>query len=574
MKLVNPSYQRKLRYPLIISLTLAVLVIFAACDLAPASLPGSADRRIPPLTLLTNTESYDPVRYHAAHQIAAWWRELGFEVEVIPMEFNELTYAVRNFDPEEKDWDAFTMSWTGRVERADPDMFIYSIAHSSQAGIMGNNYCEYRNEAYDALAEAQRRVMNPDVRREVVYAAQEKLAKDVPYVTLFYRRVVQAYRQDRWENMTAMAGEGLYHEWLPFHARPIDRQPLDEEPMRLVIASNQEPSSLNPLTASTVWEWKLLRLMYDKLARVNQYFQPKPWAARDIRQVNDITIDVILREGMTFHDGQPVRPEDVVFTYNMMRERGVTYFAAFLDPIKEVVLLPDRTIRFRLKEPYAAFITMTLAQIPILPEHLWSEFLHEYEIAAPATPGASENVPVPLVGSGPLFFETWDHGKQITFRKDPHYFAADDVALDELVYSLYPDTESLMQALLSGEADMTGVNLEPDQLPVAEAFAEIQVIQVPDLGFHYLGFNCSRPPFDDPVMRQAAAMAMDLEHLVSQYLNGMGDVGGAGQPISTGNVFWKNPTVTQYPFDITKAREMLQEAGYTWDEQDRICWKE
>lgn len=545
-------------------LILATWLFLTSC--APPGVSGTASqgKPIPPLTLLTNTESYDPVRYHAAHQIADWWQRLGFEVEVVPMEFNDLTHAVRNFEPEEKRWDAFTMSWTGRVERADPDMFIYSIAHSSQAGIRGNNYYEYRDLIYDGLAEAQRRTMNPDVRREVVYAAQEKLAQDVPYVTLFYRRVVQAYRQDRWENMTAMAGEGIYHEWLPFHARPLDLETDEAVPLSLVIASNQEPSSLNPLTASTVWEWKLLRLMYDKLARVNQYFQPKPWAAREIRQVDDTTIDVVLREGMTFHDGSPVRPEDVVYTYHMMAEQGVTYFAAFLDPIGTVGLLRDGTIRFRLKEPYAAFITMTLAQIPILPEHLWQAYLDEND----------ENAPIPLVGSGPLIFQFWEKEDQVIFRKHPDYFAASDVAFDQLIYRLYPDTEGVLQALISGEADMTGVNLEPEQLPLAEASEELRVIQVPDLGFHYLGFNCSRPPFDDVIMRQAAAMAIDLECLVATYLCGMGDVGGAGQPISTGNVFWKNPDVPQYPFDTVKAREMLQEAGYTWDEQGRICWKE
>lgn len=549
-------------------LVLVTALAVTACSPADFSRADNPDSRIPELTLLTNTENYDPARYHAAHQVAEWWRELGLAVDVIPMEFNDLTHAVRNLEPEDKNWHAFTMSWTGRVERADPDMFIYSIAHSSQAGMRGNNYFEYRNTEYDALAEAQRRVTDPDVRRQIVFAAQEKLAQDVPYITLFYRRVVQAYRQDRWNTMTFMAGEGLYHEWLPFHAKPRREQP-EEEPVRLVIASNQEPSSMNPLTASTVWEWKLLRLMYDKLARVNQYFQPEPWAAREIRQVDDVTVEVVLREGMTFHDGRPVRPEDVLFTYALMQHYQISYFNAFTEPISEISLKGDGTIVFRLKEPFSAFVTMTLAQIPILPEHLWEEILPELEEGA-----ATDMGPIPLVGSGPLVFNSWEPGRWIRFRKHPNYFAAADIQIDELIYSLYPDPEGVFAALLSGEADMTGINLEPAMIPTAEASPDLEVIQVPDLGFHYLGLNCGRPPFDDPVMRRAAAMAVDLDLIVTDLLGGYGDTGGAGQPISTGNVFWKNPEVTRYSFDITAARKMLEEAGYSWDEQGRIHWKE
>ena len=97
---------------------------------------------------------------------------------------------------------------------------------------------------------------------------------------------------------------------------------------------------------------------------------------------------------------------------------------------------------------------------------------------------------------------------------------------------------------------------------------------MPDIGFHYLGFNNQKPPFNDRVFREAAARAMDLEYLVEAFLQGYGDSGGAGQPISTGNPFWKNPEVTTYPYDLTTAREVLAAAGYSWDEAGRLCQKE
>lgn len=552
-----------------IGLLLLVMAFLAACGPANTGIKAASPGPLPPLTLLTTTEDYDPARYQAAYQVAQWWEALGLTVEVVPLEFNELSNAVRNHYPEDKNWDAFMMSWTGRVERGDPDMFIYSISHSSQAGVMGNNYYEYNSPAYDALAEAQRRVADPEVRRYVVHEAQEVLARDIPFVTLYYRYVVQAYRNDLWENINTMTGEGLYHEWLPLHANPVRPASDQPSPVQMVIASNQEPDSLNPMTASTVWEWKLLRFMYDKLARVNQHFQPEPWAALEINQVDDLTVDVKLREDMHFHDDTPVEPEDVLFTFQYMKEHNISYFNAFLQPIDKVSLLRDGTIRFQLKEPYAPFVTMTLAQIPILPEHLWKHLLEEQGVEHP-----SQLQEVPLVGSGPLRFHSWEPGQVIRLDRYDDYFAAWDIDMESLFYRLYPDTEGVFQAIMSGEAHMTGVNLEPAFIERAKASEWVTLVQVPDIGFHYLGFNNHKPPFNDLAFREAATRAIDLEYLVKELLQGYGDPGGAGQPISTGNPFWKNPGVTTYPYDLATAREVLAAAGYSWDEAGRLCQKE
>jgi len=523
---------------------------------------GSVNREennlIPTITLYTNTEKYDPVRYYAAYDIANWWQELGLDVEVVPMEFLDLINESQIPETEERGWHAFILGQSGRIERADPDMFIYTFYHNARFG--------YRDAEYEALADAQRRVSDSGTRQRIVFAAQEILARDVPFLTLYYRHVVQAYRYDRWEHMTALAGEGIFHEWLPFYIYPKHDDGLNSiSDLPVVIASNHEPESLNPLTAATVWEWKILRMFYDKLARVNLFFQPEPWAAQEIIQVDSLTVDVILRDDMTFHDGYPVRPEDVVFSYNFIRDTQIRYLSTFIDPIQEVVLLEDGTIRFILKEPFSAFYAMTLAQIPILPEHLWAPLRETFTEEIPKEMGQ-----YPLVGSGPLVFTDWEPGKWLRFKKNHNHFAAEDISIETLIYRLYPDVEDIFTALLNGEADITGVNLEPDMIPRALDDENIQVVQVPDIGFVYLGFNCSVPPFDDPVMRQAAVMAIDLDAIVEKYLNNYGDIGGAGQPISPGNRFWKNPHVTRYSFDIEQARGMLKAAGYSWDNQGRI----
>ncbi len=507
---------------------------------------------VPVLNLLTTTREYDPARHQAAYEVAQWWQALGLNTQVTPLPFNELTEALRDRSPDEKDWHAFMYGWSGRVERGDPDMFIHAINHSSQAGGAGYNYSEYSNPEFDALAEAQRRIADPELRRTVVHAAQEILAEDVPFIALYYRHVLHAYRRDRWDNMTAMAGEGLYHEWLPFHAVP-----LQKTARRLVVAGVQEPHTLNPLAAATVWEWNLLRLLYDKLARVNPFFRAEPWAAEEIRQMDDTLFEVTLRPDMRFHDGKPVRPEDVLFSFNFMITRDTAYFRPFLEPIESVVLMESGAVRFRLRRPYAPFVASTLAQIPILPEHLWRDW-------------NSNQSDVPLVGSGPLIFDEWIPGRHIRLAAWPDYFASAEIHMTGLEYRMYPDPVSVLEALLKGEADMSGSLLDPKSIPVIESVPELAAALTPDIGFHFMGFNCHSPPFNCRVMREAASRAIDLEALVERLLDGHGDPGGPGQSISTGNPFWKNQAVPFHPFDPQRARQTLAEAGYTWDETGRL----
>lgn len=537
-----------------IVLTSAILSILLSCNVRKSVDSFFPEGVIPPVTLLTTTYEYDPIRYQAAYKISEWWREIGLEVNVIPLEFNELTESIRDLGDDEIEWDAFIYGWSGRIERADPDMFIYSISHSSQADVGGNNTYKYRSPDYDALAEAQRRIMDPEVRRLVVHAAQSKLAKDVPFVSLYYRYVISAYQSELWENVTAMPGEGIFHEWIPFHVSPVE---IGEENL-LVIGGNQKPSSLNPLTATTVWEWKLLRLFYDKLVRVNQYFRPEPWAASEVRQITDTIVEIVLRDDLAFHDGRPVRPEDVKFTFDYMIENDIRYFAAFLSPIVDIELTDEGYIRFHLEEPYAPFIPLTLAQIPILPEHLWFDW----------TPGT----PVPVIGSGSLKFASWDSEQELIFTVNNEHFSADKIRISGLKHKVYSDVESIIDAMVKQEVGIMDVHLDPEFVDRLDDIREINVITVPDIGFHFLGFNNSSHPFNHKSLRVGAAKAINLELIVKELLKGYGDPGGYGQPISTGNPFWKNTDVSPPVFDVDKARIILEEAGYTWNEEDRLIY--
>ncbi|ACB85767.1 ABC transporter substrate-binding protein [Natranaerobius thermophilus] len=555
------------------SVLMAVLIVTTALVIGcgdggdpDASDDLDPDRKVPEVRFVSSTADDNQIRNEAVQLVADWWEEIGLEVDIQTREFNSLVNRVLAA-PEDKDFEAYILGWSGRVSRSDPDMFLYSLYHSNQAVDGGNNSSVFKNEKYDELVSKQRAEMDLEKRQELVFEAQEVLAEEVPDITLYYRDEIQGYNNERWEDLPSMAGEGIFNEQFPYEATP------KTDDAEFVIANSANLDTFNPFAAETVYEWKFLRLVYDKLVRLDENFEPQPWAAEEINVVegeDGEVIDVTLRDDLQFHDGEPLGPEDVVFTFDYMFEEGIPYFQAFLDPIETVDLMDDdETIRFTLEEAYAPFITNTLGQIPILPEHIWADVMEEENLDHPSQFDNAE-----AIGSGPFKFDNWERGEYIRIVKNDDYFKADDIDVEAIRYDKYSHSEGVFGALENQQADVNENTFDPEYVQQAEDLDHLTVVREPDIGFDFIGLNNYKEPFNDKAVRQAAAHAIDLDELVDVLLYGYGDPAGAGQTISTGNEMWKNDDVKEYPFDIDKAREILKDAGYEWDSDGRLYFPE
>src|SRR5690625_2391731 len=507
-----------------------------------------AQERVPAIELLTTTEAYDPIRYESAFIVAEAWRELGFEVNVRPTEFN--TLLGQFYD--EQDSDAAVAGWSGRVDRLDPQHFLATL-DSRQSELGANNPGGYNNPEYAALFDAQSREFDIDARQALVHEMQEVSASDAPLVVLYHRDEVVAYNSSTFTDYVTMAGEALYNEWTPMEAAP----PTDATALR--IGSPQEPDTLNAVSSTSVWGWKWMRMYYDKLVRLSPDIEPIPWMAESIDAVDDLTVDVVLKDGLLWHDGEAVTPEDVKFTYDYYASQDYGYFNAFITPIEAVDVLEDGTVRFSLNEPYAPLVTVTFSQIPILPEHIWKDI----EVAADLTPANT-----PTVGSGPFMYDRYDRGEFMRLVKNPDHFLADEIDIEAVEMTIYADAEGVFTGLITGEIDFTAWRLEPGQIPLAEENDMLTVVSVPDFGYYHLTYNLRRPPFDDVTARQALTHAVDQERMVNVLLDGRAEIGSS--IVAPVNAYWHNPFVERFDYDLDRARELLEEAGYSWDDEGRI----
>lgn len=543
------------------SLLLAAVLLLAACGSpAPAepAEPGVPDEEmgelVPSITILSSLPEANMVNYEMAQEVAEELQLLGVDAVAQPMDFAVLLDVLYGDD---SDFDAYTIGWSGRIERLDPDMFIHSINHSDNADPGGNNTNRYRNPEFDALADAQRQEMDIDKRREIVFEAQRILAEDVPQVTLYSRANMQTYNKDLFENVINIPGEGLFNEWTPFTITPKTDKTV------LTVASNVNIDDINPLSSKSVYGWRNLRLIYDKLVRLSPEIEPLPWAAESWEIVADDVIDVTLKQGMTFHDGVPVTVEDVKFSYELFINENVEYFASFLAPIESIELVDEDTVRFNLEYAYAPFITNTLAQIPILPMHIWENIENPVQYANDEA-----------IGSGPFKLERFQTGEELVLSRFDDYFQPP--IIDGYIFQIFASPEGVLTALELKTVDMVSYDLVPAHTEQIDAnvggqYDHLELTAGDDIGFFYIGMNLDRAPFSNKAFRIAMAHITDYDLALDVHLNGYGARGGGGLTIVEANEFWHNPEVPIYDtYDPARAREILAEAGFTWDSEGRL----
>lgn len=559
----------------LLSLLLVFIMLFSACAKPAQEKQGTEEKPsteaetkddakkeeaseggelVPSLVILSSLPEANMVNYEMANEVVEELTKLGVDIKAQPVDFAVLMDKIYGDD---MDYDAYTIGWSGRVERLDPDMFIYSINHSSNAKAGGNNTDRYRNEEFDKIADAQRQEMDPEKRKELVFEAQKILAEDVPRVTLYSRANVQVYNNKKYEGVVNIPGEGLFNEWTPVKVKPL----TDDKVLK--VASNINLDTLNPMGAKSVYEWRNLRLIYDKLIRLSSDIEPTPAAAESWNIVDDKTIDVVLRQGMKFHDGQPVTVDDVKYTYDAFIENSVEYFMAFLEPIDNVEIVDENTVRFNLKYPYAPFVTTTMTQIPILPKHVWE---------AKEDPKNDPNSEP--IGSGPFVFKNFRPGEELVTETYKEFYEPANV--EGYIFKIFGAPEGVLTALERKEIDMVSYDLVPAHIEMVEKneggkFDDYELTSVNDIGFFYLGFNIDRPPFNNKQFRIAVAHLVDYDLALDVHLNGHGSRGGGGLVLNAANKFWHNPEVPIYDkYDPEKAKQILEDAGFTWDKDGKL----
>ena len=264
-----------------------------------------------------------------------------------------------------------------------------------------------------------------------------------------------------------------------------------------------------------------------------------------------LTYTFNLRQGVTWHDGEPFDAEDVVFTMGLWTDPDVPFYLArnfrMVDSIEQI---DSHTIAITLKRAQPAFPVLLGYNTAILPEHLLSGLSKE-ELTNP-----DEFLRNP-VGTGPYRFAEYNPGSFVRLTRNEDYFAGMP-KLDAMVFRIVPDSNSQLALLQSGQLDL--VIVEPFQLPAVENNPNVRIQSMPITRHEYIALNNGFAPLNDVRVRRALTIALDREQLLETVFAGRGSVATGPFPPTMG---WARDTsIEPLPYDPEKAAGLLDEAGW------------
>ncbi|MEM8589001.1 MAG: ABC transporter substrate-binding protein [Pseudomonadota bacterium] len=510
----------------------------------------AAGDEIREITLLSQPQAAQPAEFQFIQLIAQEWRRLGLDVNVEVMPWEQMAEVVwYNRD----DWDSTGWRMVGRPERSDPDELIYNLFHSSTAPT-GYNFIGYQNPEYDAIVEAQRTETDTDTRRDLIHQAQAILAQDQPNLMLAHPQSTFAYDNTVWnpDSVVEQGGIGIRNTWTFLNLEPLGDQ------RDVILNTTETVRAINPLEISGATDSWITELVWDRLLRIGPDGLPQPWAAESYEWLDDTTVEVVLRDGMNWHDGEPVTVEDVKFSFEAPMGDEAPMYTPFVSNIADIEIVDDATLRFHLNSPSAAFPTASLAKINLIPMHIWEPILAD--LATRDEENAEDYQEEVPIGSGPFRYASWLTNEEVVLEANTEHFAAPNV--DRWILRIVPNTEASLGMLRSGEinflADYPGdANI---LIEMANEDGDLEVVSTVDMGFRYVAFNHRRPPFSDPAFRQALSMAINRDLIVGAAFRGFAVP--SNSVISPALDFWHNDAVDEFETGVEVAQAILAEAGY------------
>ena len=235
------------------------------------------------------------------------------------------------------------------------------------------------------------------------------------------------------------------------------------------------------------------------------------------------TIDIALdRSSVTFelrpearwHDGQPITPADVIWSFETLRDKGAPFYRTYYKAVKSAAQTGPHSVTFTFTKAHDRELPLIMGDLPILPKHFWTGGKHDF---------AKSSLDIPL-GSGPYRVQTIEPGRRVVMEQVKDYWGADlpinrgQNNFDTIVYDYYRDKDVAFQAFLSGGSDFRQENIAKNWAqgynhPRVKNGQIVRTSIAHDIptGMQAFVYNVRRPLFADARVRDALNYAFDFE---------------------------------------------------------------
>jgi peptide/nickel transport system substrate-binding protein len=333
----------------------------------------------------------------------------------------------------------------------------------------------------------------------------------------------------------------------------VGNNPIHGDILNMTVPA--EPNILTSAFFSAIGVANVSSKIFDGLVAFDVNLKPVPVLATHWQTSPDgLAITFNLRKQVNWHDGKAFTSADVKFSLEDVWQKLHPYGKVAFGNVKSVETPDAHTVILRLSAPAPYILNyINTYGAQILPRHIYAG---TDILANPAN--------VRPIGTGPFVFKEWVKGSHIRLERNPNYWQDGQPYLDGIIFKFIPEAAARAVALQAGELDVAVGSSIP--LTSLSQFQDETKYSLNTTDGYYAGsitllqFNLRRPPFNDIRVRRAFAHAIDRHAYLKTVFLGYGKA--ATGPIPTTVVNYYTPETRQYPYDLERAKQLLDEAGY------------
>ena len=486
--------------------------------------------------------------------------ELGLEMETQPVSFSE--WLERQFN-DQRVCHLNISDYANNPDRLDPDEFTFNYA-ASNAGANGQtNWANYANCEQQVLAEEQRREVDPEARREIVYEAHEIPSEDIATIPLIGNVSFGAYNEEQVEpGPLGPAGVDDTATHTLIQTTGIDG-PVRANTTPATVETNVHLRFGGP-TPLVPWS----TMVYSPLfAYDHEYEFMNVLAEYEEVREDGLEVEVGLRDA-TFHDGSPITSEDVAWTFTYLND-NFDVFPRFPDlPLDSIDTPDDSTVVFNLTERFAPLLTRVVPEWGIMPRD------HFIENGAEDDPDGFELDTV--IGSGPYAVSDFSRGTSLLLEPHDGHPKYDPEGNIDMV--AYDDSQGAARAFENEEINW----LQTIDAGLAERIedmeeADVRVTNTPSTIM--LWPQCSWGPSQFRAFRMAVSQAINRQRVNQTAALGRSEPQLYSSNMSDTHPFYPGEEYltqcAETPEDnVETAIEVLEDAGFGFDGDGNLRYPE
>ncbi|WP_270937708.1 ABC transporter substrate-binding protein [Falsiroseomonas oryzae] len=315
------------------------------------------------------------------------------------------------------------------------------------------------------------------------------------------------------------------------------------------IGLREDPDILDPTLARTFVGRIVFAGLCDKLFEINERLEIVPQLATGYRWDDPTTLTITLRQGVRFHDGEPMTAESVAYSLNRHLTMQGSFRRGEIGSMQSVEVVDPQTVRVKLREPFAPFVSQLTDRAGMI-------------VSPRAAEAAGRNFGNRPVCAGPMRFVERVAQDRIVLERFPEYWDAGRVHVQRVSYLPIPDGNVRLANLQSGALDL--VEIEANDVRTVQRNNRLRVTMTDELGYQGITFNIgngarAQTPFgQNPRIREAFELAIDRAAVNQVVFEGVHTL--TAQPLPPANPYHVRNFQPE-PRNVARARQLLAEAG-------------